>query len=306
VAHFEVYVPEAPPGLPAALTLRVDAAHWLAALKAGLARFGLPAPPAHVLCDVKPDGSIHVTDPESGRVFRIHELGASAPGELPPEAVSEPPAEGPAAPPAEPPGRRARPSSVADLVVVAAAPAQPPPGRIGRTVGPVGTGALLTDLFEKAADLQGSPDRRSALATCLELALQYTDAEAGSAFLLEPDTGDLLFDVARGPRAAEVLRLGMHIPMGLGLVGFCAQERVCVAVSDAAHHPRWFRGIAEAVGYEARSLLCAPVVCDGELLGALQVLNRRGGQPFGPTDVTVVSYLASRAGEWLAKHASVE
>jgi len=38
VAHFEVYVPEAPPDLPAALTLRVDAAHWLAALKAGLER----------------------------------------------------------------------------------------------------------------------------------------------------------------------------------------------------------------------------------------------------------------------------
>jgi hypothetical protein len=306
VAHFEVYVPEAPPGLPAALTLRVDAAHWLAALKAGLARFGLPAPPAHVLCDVKPDGSIHVTDPESGRVFRIHELGASAPGDLSPVPTPEPRSEVPIAPPAEAPGPSARPSSIADRVEVAPVPAVPPPGRIGRSVGPVGTGALLTDLFEKAADVQSSRDRRSALATCLELALRYTDAEAGSAFVLEPDTGDLLFDVARGPRAAEVLRLGMHIPMGLGLVGFCAQERVCVAVSDAAHHPRWFRGIAEAVGYEARSLLCSPVVFDGELFGALQVLNRRGGEPFGPTDVTVVSYLASRAGEWLAKHATVE
>jgi hypothetical protein len=302
VAHFEVYVPEAPPGLPAALTLRVDAAHWLAALKAGLERFGLPAPPAHVLCDVKPDGSIHVTDPESGRVFRIHELGAGAGPEPSVEPAPASPAPSPTAPPEEPP----RPSSIADRVEVAPAPLLPPPGRIGRSIGPVGTGALLTDLFDKAGDIQGSRDRRSALALCLELALRYTGAEAGSAFVLEPDTGDLLFEVARGPRAAEVLRLGMHIPMGLGLVGFCAQERVCVAVSDAANHPRYFRGIAEAVGYEARSVLCAPVVFDGELFGALQVLNRRGGEPFGPTDVTVVSYLASRAGEWLAKHQTLE
>lgn len=298
MAHFEVYVPEAPPGLPAALTLRVYAAHWLAALKAGLERFGLPAPPAHVLCDVKPDGSIHVTDPVSGRVFRIHELGADAQA----EPSVEPPHEPLAAPPSEP----SRPSSIADHVEVAPSPSVPPPGRIGRSVGPVGTGSLLADLFAEAANIQTSGDRRSALALCLDLALKYAGAEAGSAFVLESDTGDLLFEAARGPRAAEVLRLAMHIPMGLGLVGFCAQERVCVAVSDAAHHPRYFRGIAEAVGYEARSLLCAPIVCDGDLFGALEVLNRRGGDPFGPTDVTVVSYLASRAGEWLGKHQTIE
>jgi hypothetical protein len=292
VARFEVYVPEAPPDLPAALTLRVDAAHWLAALKAGLDRFGLPAPPAHVLCDIKPDGTVHVTDPRSGRVFRIHELSEGAAGA---GADPEPtPVPTPAA---------AQPSSVALRVVEAPAPLLPPPGAIGRPPSPVGTGAVLAELFDQAAGLAGARDRRSALTLTLDLSLRYTDAEAGSAFVLEPDTGDLLFEVARGPRAAEVLRLGMHIPMGLGLVGFCAQEGVCVAVSDAANHPRWFRGIAEAVGYEARSVLCAPIAHDGELFGALQVLNRRGGEPFGPTDVTVVSYLASRAAEWLAKHA---
>jgi putative methionine-R-sulfoxide reductase with GAF domain len=289
VARFEVYVPEAPPDLPAALTLRVDAAHWLAALKAGLARFGLPAPPAHVLCDIKADGSIHVTDPASGRVFRIHELG-SGPSAVAPEPEPDGPTDAPPVP-----------SARAERIEEAPSP-PPPPGRIGRAVAPLGSGTLLTDLFGQAAALAGARDRRAALALALDLALHFTDAEAGSAYVLEPDTGDLLFEVARGPRAAEVMRLGMHIPMGLGLVGFSAQEGVCVAVCDAPHHPRFFRGISEAVGYETRSVLCAPIVLDGELFGVLQVLNRRGGDHFGPTDVTVVSYLASRAAEWLAKH----
>lgn len=289
MASFEVYVPESPPGLPAALTLRVEAAHWLAALKAGLERFGLPAPPAHVLCDIQADGTVHVTDPASGRVFRIHELGAERSADASPT----------------PPPAVAGPSSVARSVAEAPAPLAPPSAPIGRPPAPAGTGSLLAELFEQAAELAAARDRRAALERALDLALRFTDAEAGSAYLLEPDTGDLLFDAARGPRAAEVMRLGMHIPMGLGLIGFCAQEGVCVAVSDAAHHPRWFRGIAEAVGYEARSVLCAPMRLEGELFGALQVLNRRDGGPFGPTDVTVVSYLASRAAEWLAKHAQV-
>jgi sigma-B regulation protein RsbU (phosphoserine phosphatase) len=170
---------------------------------------------------------------------------------------------------------------------------------------PVGTGSLLTELFERAGALAGARDRRSALSLTLELALQFTGAEAGAAFVLEPGGEELRFEAARGPRAAEVMRLGMPVPLGVGLAGFCAQERVCVAVCDAPHHPRHFRGIAEAVGYEARSVVCAPIVFDGELLGALQVLNRRDADHFGPTDVTVVSYLASRAGEWMAKHATV-
>jgi hypothetical protein len=289
VARFEVYVPEAPPSLPAALTLRVDAAHWLAALKAGLERFGLPAPPAHVLCDIKSDGSVHVTDPDSGRVFRIHELGAVSAEGLEAVPVEESAVE--------------HPSSVAERIVEVPAPAAPPPARIGRLHSPVGGGAGLAELFGQTAPLAAAADRGAALTLALDLALRFTDAEAGSAFVLEPDTGDLLFEVARGPRAAEVLRLGMHIPMGLGLVGFCAQERVCVAVSDAEHHPRYFRGIAEAVGYESHSVLCAPMLLEGELFGALQVINRRGGVPFGPTDVTVLSYLASRAGEWMSRHA---
>lgn len=290
MARFEVYVPAAPPGLPAGLTLRVDGAHWLAALKAGLERFGLPAPAAHVLCDIKADGSIHVTDPKSGRVFRIRELTlAGAAGPMT-ESADEPE-----------PGKR--PSSFADRVELAAGPLETPPSPIGRPFAAAGTGALLADLFGEAVEIAETRDRHAAFALVLDLALRFSGAEAGSAFVVEPDTGDLLFEVARGPRAAEVMRLGMHIPMGLGLVGFCAEEAVCVAVSDAAHHPRYFRGIADAVGYETRSVLCAPIAFDGQLLGALQVLNRHGGEPFGPTDVTVVSYLASRAGEWLTRHA---
>ena len=44
--RFEVFVPAAPPKLPIDLTLRIDAEHWLAALKTGLQRLGV----AEVVC----------------------------------------------------------------------------------------------------------------------------------------------------------------------------------------------------------------------------------------------------------------
>ena len=89
--------------------------------------------------------------------------------------------------------------------------------------------------------------------------------------------------------------------VGVGIVGFCVQQDVCLAVSDAEKDPRFHRAISEAVGYRTRSVLCAPIARRGQVLGALEVLNRRDGTPFGPRDLAVVSYLAHQAAEHLAR-----
>ncbi len=81
--RFEVFCPAAPPALALPLTLRVDAEHWLAALKAGLQKVGAPQAATSVLCDVQEDGSIHVSDPRGGGVFRIHEVHADSPARSP-------------------------------------------------------------------------------------------------------------------------------------------------------------------------------------------------------------------------------
>ncbi len=72
--RYEVFCPAMPPELPADATVRVEAEHWLGALRAALQRIGGPEPSAHVLCDVQPDGAIRVSDPAGGVVYRIREL----------------------------------------------------------------------------------------------------------------------------------------------------------------------------------------------------------------------------------------
>src|SRR3990172_3678756 len=71
---FEVFIPAAQAS-ERSLTLKVDADNWMAALKAGLKRLGQGgAQVANIMVDVMEDNSIHVTEPASGRVFRIKEL----------------------------------------------------------------------------------------------------------------------------------------------------------------------------------------------------------------------------------------
>lgn len=257
--RYEVFVPAAPPAAPSDLAVHVEGDHWLGALREGLARIGGARPAANALCDVQPDGSIHVTDVATGRAFRIREVAAA-----------------PAAP--APAGPIGRPGAV------------PPPGDV------------LADVTRRSAAAKGL-GRRDGLALLLDLALEVGDCEAGTLFLIAPAGDALAFEVVRGPRADEIAKLGLTIPMGVGIAGFCARESVCVAVSEAGRDPRHARDLAKAFQYEARSLLCAPVVRDGKVLGVLEVLNKRGGAPFRPTDVAVVSYLAHQAAAHLGRGA---
>jgi hypothetical protein len=258
VPRYEVFVPAAPPAVPRDATFVVEGDHWLGALRAGLARLGGAKGSPSLLCDVKPDGSIHVTDVASGAALRIREVEARAP------------------------------------------PA-PPPARVGRPGAPAPSGDVLSLVFARVPALKQLP-RRAALEAVLDLALEHADCEAGTLFLADA-AGALRFEVVRGPRAEELERLGLTIPPGVGIAGFSAQERVCVAVSDAAKDPRFHRAVSQAIGYATRSLLCAPMTRGARVLGVLEVLNRRGGAAFGPTDVAVVSYLALQAAE-LAERAA--
>lgn len=274
MARYEVFVPAAPPKLPVDLTLRLEADHWLGALKTGLGRLGEAQASNNVLCDIQADGSIHVTDPDTGRVFRILELPALTPVAAPPVA----------APPAEP-----------------KAPVPVPPRPIGRLVATTRAEDVLAELFLEVSDLGQMQDRKLGLEFVLDNALRIIGCEAGSVFTADLGRRDLSFEVVRGPTADKLMSLGLKVPIGVGVVGFCAQENVCVAVSDVEKDPRFYRAVSEATGYQTRSLLCAPMARQGRVVGCLEVLNKKGGKPYDQKDMAVLSYLAAQAAAFLAR-----
>ncbi|MGQ0508816.1 MAG: GAF domain-containing protein [Myxococcaceae bacterium] len=74
MTKFEVHIPAAnEQGFN--VTFRVDAANWMAALKTGMQKLGEQgASVQNVLVDIQDDTSVHVTESQTGRVFRIKEL----------------------------------------------------------------------------------------------------------------------------------------------------------------------------------------------------------------------------------------
>ena len=343
MARFEVFVPSAPPKVPVDITLRLDADHWLGALKTGLTRLGESTPANNLLCDIQADGSIHVTDPDSGRVFRIVELpeaaapavapappapappAAPAPTATPPLPASPvtvaPPPPAPPAPPAAAPRmapppepipqarkagpaaapRAARPSGHADHVVETKGPSLTPSHPIGRITPSNKAEDVLADLFLEMSELAQLRDRKAGLEFALDVAMRVIGCEAGSVFTADLGRKDLSFEVVRGPSAEKLEKLRMRVPIGIGVVGFCAQENVSLAVSDAEKDPRFYRAVSEATGYQTRSLLCAPMARHGQVVGCLEVLNKKGGKLFDQKDLAVLSYLAAQAAAFLGR-----
>jgi len=337
---FEVYVPPSPPKLPVAVTLRVESENWLAALKVGLQKVGGGELAANILCDIQSDGSIHVTDPGGDRVFRIREmreavselaptldvnrtavmhaappvLAPAAPAPPRPAVPQHPPAPAaprvpppsppkvaPAAPPKPGPSPRLTADSVASLVEEVVGPAEPQPERIGRiALVESGPADVLADVFFRVAELNRKTDRDEGLRFVLDLAMEKIACDAGAVLLGRFQSGDLAFVAARGPKADEIMRLRLAVPFGKGIVGFSAQENVCLAVSDAEKDPRFYRAVSEAVGYATRSALCAPISAAGRVRGALELLNKKSGA-FTASDLAVLSYLGHKAGEFLGR-----
>src|SRR5262249_45894503 len=66
---FEVHIPAAD-AQSLHVTFRVDADHWMAALKTGLHKLGAQGSSVqNVLVDIQDDNSVHITEAQSGRVF---------------------------------------------------------------------------------------------------------------------------------------------------------------------------------------------------------------------------------------------
>ncbi|PZR07572.1 MAG: hypothetical protein DI536_27260 [Archangium gephyra] len=154
---------------------------------------------------------------------------------------------------------------------------------------------VLADIFLRVVELGGKASIEEAMDFVLDLAMEKVPCESASVLRADLATGDLTFIVARGPKAKEIMRARLEIPAGSGIAGFCSAEGVSLAISDVEKDPRFYAEIGERIGYETKSMLCAPMMTHGHSFGCVQLINRKGGPQFLEHEVGVLAYLAHQA-----------
>jgi HD-GYP domain-containing protein (c-di-GMP phosphodiesterase class II) len=151
---------------------------------------------------------------------------------------------------------------------------------------------MALELFSIAGSLNSTPDLDFLLQKIGAAAEQLTESEASSIMLVTDDKKSLFFRVASGEKAKALKT--MTLPIGTGIAGWVAQNRQPQTVNDTKTDPRFAGKFDKASGFQTRSLMCVPMIFRGELVGVVEVLNKKKG-PYTEGHVGLLSSLASLA-----------
>ncbi len=136
-------------------------------------------------------------------------------------------------------------------------------------------------------------------------AMTVTNSKDGSLLVVDDETNELAFVLAKGDVSTEKLA-GQRLPMGKGIAGWVAKNNKPTIVNSARHDPRFFPGIDDAFKFQTNSVLAAPIVGRGKVLGVIEVLNKQTGKQYEVTDQMLMELLCRFAGDCLATMAAQE
>jgi len=149
----------------------------------------------------------------------------------------------------------------------------------------------LDALYRTSQAINRSLELQTVLSLITEKAVEISEAESGSLFLIDPETAELVLTLTVGPLNNEPL--GLRLLPGEGIAGAVAHAREAIIVDDARHDPRWFPGLDERTGYVTRTLIAVPLVSDDHSIGVLEVLNKKDGSSFDEQDQRLLLSFAS-------------
>lgn len=132
----------------------------------------------------------------------------------------------------------------------------------------------LNRLLFVTRHLAAEIDLTAILATIAEEVCNALDCDRATVYQYDAENNELYTLVVTELELSEIRKSAEN-----GISGYSATHREVVNVADPRQDPRWDSSVDMATGYSTNSILVAPLVAalDGELLGVLQLLNKRSG-----------------------------
>jgi signal transduction histidine kinase len=151
----------------------------------------------------------------------------------------------------------------------------------------------LSFLNEVGRNLTSVLDLPSLLEQILDNAIEILNCEAGTLFLVDEDTGELIFEVVKGPVAGELV--GRRLPPGTGHVGRAVETGQPAIVNEVRTTSEWSDDEDQETGFKTRDLLLVPMLVQDRVVGVIEVINRRDNMPFTQDDRDLLTTFTSQA-----------
>ena len=151
----------------------------------------------------------------------------------------------------------------------------------------------LATLNEVGRSLTSTLDINPLLTQIMNSAISILNCEAGSLFMVDPPSGELVFEVTVGPVATDLV--GQRLPPGSGAVGKAAEIGLPVIANDALDIQTWFDQPDKQTSFLTRDLLAVPMKIKETTIGVIEVINKLDGSPFTIDDQEILSTFTSQA-----------
>lgn len=119
---------------------------------------------------------------------------------------------------------------------------------------------------------------------------ELTEAEGASVLLIDSTTGELCFDTVEGGAGGSIK--SVRLARGQGIAGKVAAEARPRLVIDAQDCPDFDRSADLKSGFNTGSIVAAPLVLGGDVLGVLMAVRSATRPPFSPLHLERLVQLA--------------
>jgi K+-sensing histidine kinase KdpD len=152
----------------------------------------------------------------------------------------------------------------------------------------------LETLHKIGQSLSSTLETSPLLHQILDSAAEILNCEAGSLFLIDEQTGELVFEVAVGPVATHLI--GQRLSPGTGLVGKSVETRSPIIANQVQRKEGWSESTDKETGFVTRDMLVVPILVKDHVIGVIEVINKKDGQPFANSDQQLLITFTSQAG----------
>ena len=153
--------------------------------------------------------------------------------------------------------------------------------------------AQYEHLLEISLQLNSTLDLGALLRRIISAAQELTTTEAASILLLDPQTGDLRFEITSNlnPNDTE----SIIIPTEGSTARLFVRPGEPRVIEDVSQEPSHYQGVDDTVEFKTRNLLGVPMRAHDRVIGVLEALNKRNNERFNEHDIRTLTILASQA-----------
>ncbi len=145
----------------------------------------------------------------------------------------------------------------------------------------------LLKIWEK---LNSELDIDFVLTNAMNLLEEEIGAERSSIWEIDFDKNEVFFRILSGEESEKLKEI--RLKMGEGVVGHTITERKVIIINNVKESPYWSKKVDNVSHFETKSILSVPLEYKGEVIGAIQLINKRDGSGFSDRDAEKVKMIA--------------